>query len=298
MTTNLEEHLAAGMRQEMRTVTLTDDVLGRARRRYRRRAAMVRLGYGLGVIGVAGALVAGLTLNGDSLNGGTAEKAPPIARADTPALRLANAATASDGVSYRIRFTSRGWAIEDGKRTGPGTPTVTEGAFDPRTTTGYARTVVEYGIFTELLINGTRYQGTEPRPDGKTPTGDHEPYSVYGQHPGTFDRLDWGLYQMPVLGATAADPTALLKALRDADATITENPDGTLHFKYINGESVYNGDITLDGNGRIAKVAIAGTWESTIKGRLDKSESEMTIEFSDYGLPVTAERPAKVVPFK
>ena len=292
MTTNLEEHLAAGMRQEMRTVTLTEDVLGRARRRYRRRTAMLRLGYGLGVIGVAGALVAGV-----ALSGGTPEKAPAVAET-SPALRLANAATASDGVSYRIRFTSQAWAIEDGKRTGPGTPTVTDGAFDPKTASGYARTAVEYGIFTELLINGTRYQGTEPRPGGKTPSGEHEPYSVYGQHPGTFDRLDWGLYQMPVLGATAADPTALLKALRDANATITENPDGTVHFSYTNGESVYNGDITLDGNGRIAKVAIAGTWESTVKGRLDKSESEMTIEFSDYGLPVTVERPAKVVPFK
>jgi hypothetical protein len=61
---------------------------------------------------------------------------------------------------------------------------------------------------------------------------------------------------------------------------------------------VYDGDVTLDGNGRISRVAIAGTWESTIKGRLDKSEFVMTIEFSDYGLPVTVERPAKVVPFK
>jgi hypothetical protein len=297
MTTNLEEHLAAGMRQEMRGVALTGDVLGRARRRYRRRAAMVRLGYGLGVVGVAGALVTGVALSGGAPER-TPDKAAPITRAESPALRLANAATASDGVSYRIKFTSQAWAIVDGKRSGPGEPTVTEGAFDPKTATGYARTPNEFGILTELLINGTRYQGTEPRPDGKPLTGDHEAFSVYGQHPGTFDRLDWGLSGNPVLGATAADPAELFKALRDANAVITENPDGTLHFRYTRDESVYDGDVTLDGNGRISRVAIAGTWESTIKGRLDKSEFVMTIEFSDYGLPVTVERPAKVVPFK
>jgi hypothetical protein len=296
MTTHLEEHLAAGMRQETRGIALTDDVLGRARRGYRRRAAVTRLGYGLGVVGVAGALAAGLVLDAPDRE----RKPPSIAQQESPALRLANAATASNSTSYRIRFESKGWAETDGTRHPEGPATVWEGAFDPNTRTGYARHTFEWGVMTELLINGTRYVGTEPRADGKRPPGEHEAYSLYSQYPGTHDRLVYGAAEMPVLNAAAPDPAGLLKALREANATVTEKPDGTLTFSYATatneGSQTFTGDVTLDGNGRIASMVVTVAWESTVKKRLDKGEFVMTTTFSDWGLPVTVERPAKVQP--
>lgn len=298
MSTNLEEQLVAGMRQEVQGVTLTNDVLGRARKRHGRRAALVRLGYGLGVIGVAGALVAGVTLNG-----APADKPPAAADnpATSPALRLAGAATATDSTSYRITYGSKGSATRDGKPAGSAVQPNWEGAFDPKTNTGYARQSLEHGVLTEILVNGTRYIGTEPRPDGVKPTGEHEAFSVYGQYPGTHDRLSFGLGAAGVVAATTPDPTGLLRALKEANATTTEKPDGTLHFRYTvkdTATSVYDGDVTLDGNGRISKVVITGTWESSVKGFLDKGEFVMTLQLSDFGLPVTAERPAKVQPVK
>lgn len=298
MTTNLEEHLAAGMRQETRGIALTDDVLGRARRGYRRRAAVTRLGYGLGVVAVAGALAAGLVLNAPEEE----KKAPSIAQQESPALRLANAATASNSTSYRIRFETKAWAETDGKRHPEGPPVVWEGAFDPNTATGYAKSPFEWGVTTELLINGTRYVGTEPRADGKLPPGEHEQYSLYGQYPGTHDRLAYSAAEMPVLNAAAPDPAGLLKALREANATVTEKPDGILSFSYATtadqGSQTFKGDVTLDGNGRIATMVVVATWETTIKKRLDKGEITMTTRFSDWGLPVTVERPARVQPVK
>ncbi|GIJ68057.1 hypothetical protein [Virgisporangium ochraceum] len=294
MTTDLEEHLAAGMRQETRGIALTDDVLGRARRGYRQRAAVTRLGYGLGVVAVAGALAAGLFVTAPE------QTSDETVAQQSPALRLANAATASNSTSYRIRFETKARASSDGVQQPEGPPVVWEGAFDPNTATGYAKSSFEWGVTTELLIKGTRYVGTEPRADGKLPPGEHEQYSLYGQYPGTHDRLTYGAAEMPVLNAAAPDPAGLLKALREADATVTEKPDGTLTFSYAttadHGSQTFKGDVTLDGTGRIASMVVVATWETTIKKRLDKGEVMMTTTFSDWGLPVTVERPAKVQP--
>jgi hypothetical protein len=56
--------------------------------------------------------------------------------------------------------------------------------------------------------------------------------------------------------------------------------------------------VTLDGSGRIEKLVVTATWETTVKNRLDRGEFVMTTTFSDWGLPVTVERPAKVQPAK
>jgi hypothetical protein len=304
MTTDLEDQLTAGMHQHVRDLTLTGDVLGRARRRYRRRSAVVRLGYGLGVIGVAGALAVGVTVaSGGTDPGG----APPVAgdrpgaKAQPPALRLANAAAATNDTSYRITVSQGGSATRDGAPFGSSPMAVTwEGAFDPRTDTGYARSAFEWGVRTELVINGTRYVGTEPRADGAKPPGEHEAYSRYGQYPGTYDRLSLDDANS-VLGTSSPSPTSLLETLRKVDAGVTEKPDGTLHFEYAlannDGKSFLRGDVTIDA-GRITKIAITGTWESTVKRHLDQGEFSTTIEFADFGLPVTVERPADVVPVR
>ena len=97
-----------------------------------------------------------------------------------------------------------------------------------------------------------------------------------------------------------ADPTELIKSLRAAGAAITQNPDGTLHYRITRDDgtskSTRDGDVTINADGRIARVAVTGTWSSTAKGRLDQGGFARTLELSDYGLTVTVQRPANVVP--
>ncbi|MGV9210886.1 hypothetical protein ACTFTM_03385 [Micromonospora sp. RB23] len=206
-----------------------------------------------------------------------------------PALRLVSAATASENISYRMRLTN----------SGPGGLTY-EGAFDPRTATGYVRVPHDDSIQTELLIDGTRYEGAE-RPQGELPTdkGPGETYGRYGQYPGRYDRLSLQGDGNAVLGAAQPDPAALFAALRSANAMVTENPDGTLRFTYAtadrDGSTSTTGDVTLDRDGRIATVALAVTWESTAKGRLDRGTVTSTLALYDYGVEVTVERPTDVV---
>ena len=91
-----------------------------------------------------------------------------------------------------------------------------EGAFDPRTDTGYLRTPQDDSVGVVLLINGTKYEGAE-RPEGKLPAdkGPGETYGRYGQYPGKYDRLSVSGDPNSALGAAAPDPAALFKALRD-----------------------------------------------------------------------------------
>jgi hypothetical protein len=299
MTIDLEEQLTAGMREEVAGIALTSDVLGEATRRHRRRTAMISLGYGLGVAGLAGVLAVGLTV-GTGAPPRPDPGRPPAGQVQPPALRLANAVAASDDISYRLKVTTAGKASTDGKPSGPGASQTYQGAFDPKTATGYVRMPLEAGVLTELLIGGTRYIGTEPPPNGATPPGPHDPYSQYGQYPGKYDRLSYFLSGDPALSLLTPDPTALLKALKEANATTSENPDGTLHFQYTKqtagGSTVTDGDVTLNADGRIAKVMLAGTWQSTLKGRLDAGEFTTTLELYDYGVAVKVDRPADVVP--
>jgi hypothetical protein len=275
-------------------IALTDDVLRRATRRHQRRTATIRTGSTLGLAGLAVVVAAGLAV------GGRATPPPDAGRAATEqvqpaALRLANAAAASDNISYRLRLTT-------GTQTGNGGATY-EGAFDPKTATGYLRMPQDDSVMTELLVNGTRYIGGEP-PLGPLPAdkGPGEKYGRYGRYPGTYDRLS--LYcsdgSDAVLCAAAPDPSALFKALQNANATITQNPDGTLHFQYttqiMGGSSTISGDVTLNADGRIAKVMLTSAWQTKAKGRLDTGIVTATLELFDYGLKVTVQPPADVVP--
>jgi hypothetical protein len=292
MNTELEERLTESMRHTVDGIALTGDVLGRATRRHQRRVATVRIGYALGVAGLAGVVAVGTTVG----NGGTprqdAGKAP-AAQPAPAALRLVNAAVASDNISYRMRLTTT-------NQSGQGGLTY-EGAFDPRTATGVVRSPRDDSVMTELLIGGTRYIGGEP-PLQKLPAdkGPGEKYGRYGQYPGKHDRLSlYGEADTP-LGAASPDPAALFKALTAVGATTTENPDGTLHFtystKFEKGSSATSGDVTLNADGRIARVAMTSTWQSTIKGRLDTGTAKAILELYDYGVKVQVKRPTDVVP--
>ncbi|MER7893716.1 hypothetical protein ABTX15_28265 [Micromonospora sp. NPDC094482] len=288
----LDEQLAHRLHDivdgEPDSVPPTGALLERGRRARRRRTTtMVSATCALLALGAAtAATVATMPTPGRS--GVTAEGTPP-ARPASPAMELVSAVTASENISYRMRLTNSG---PDGLRY--------EGAFDPTTATGYVRVALDDSIMTELLIAGTRYEGGE-RPHGPLPSdkGPGETYGRYGQHPGTYDRLSLYADGSNVLGAAAPDPAALFAALKSANATITENPDGTLHFEYATsaekGSTTTRGDVTLDGDGRIAKVAITGTWQTTAKGRLDKGTFASTLELFDYGVEVKVNRPTDVV---
>jgi hypothetical protein len=291
MNIDLEERLIESMRHEAGGVILTSDVLGRATRRHRRRTTAIRTVSALGVAGLAGVLVAGLT------SGGTTAPRPPAANQAQPvAMRLAGATAASDDISYRMR-------LRTGFASGPG-PTY-EGAFDPRTDTGYVRRPQDDSVTTELLINGTRYIGGEP-PLRPLPAdkGRGEKYGRYGQYSGKHDSLSLYAGTDPVLSAATPDPASLRKALRNA--TVTENPDGTMHFQYStkwtakfgHGSSTTTGDVTLDRDGRIAKVTTKTGWEATVPGKRgpQKGTATATLELFDYGTPVTVKRPKDVVP--
>jgi hypothetical protein len=291
MNCDLEERLTESMYHTVDGIELTSDVLGRARRRHQRRTTTIRVGYALGAIGLAGVLAAGLTVGGDATPG---QGNGPAGPAQPASLRLANAAAASDNISYRMRLTTTAATFGE----------TYEGAFDPKTTTGYVRKPQDDSVTVELLINGIRYVGGEP-PLGKPPAdkGLGETYGRYGQYPGRYDRLS--LYCADtVLCAAAPDPAALLKVLKQEKATTVQNPDGTLHFEYTTrvkegaGDSSVTrvGDVTLGVDGRIAKVALTATWQSTAKGRLDTGTFTTTLELFDYGLTVLVQRPTDVVP--
>jgi hypothetical protein len=287
---NLEEQLRESMHHRVGGIALTADVLGRATRRHRSHTTKIRIGYGLGATGLAGVLAAGLTL-------GTAPDAarPPAVQAESAGMRLADAAVASDNISYRIRLRI-------------GTLTY-EGAFDPRIDTGYLRSPRDDSVLTEFLVDGTRYIGGEA-PPGKLPADQagqqHETYGRYGQYPGKYDRLSVYGGSDDVVDAASPDPAALFAALRKADATTRRNPDGTLHFEYTrritqassgtDGSSTTAGDVTLDADGRITTVDLTATWKGTSKGRYGTSTHVSRLELSDYGVAVTVKRPADVVP--
>jgi len=303
MTTELEERLLESMHHKVDGIVFSSDVLGRAARRHRRRTTTIRVGYALGVAGLAGALAAGLTVGTGVTPGQHAGRAPAV-QAVPASVRLVNAAAASDNISYRMRsrtICQCGLGVPV-PGTATGQPSLSyEGAFDPRTATGYVREPLDDSVMTELLIDGTRYMGGE-RPAGTLPPdkGPGETYGRYAQYPGKFDRLLLAGGSDPVLGAVTPDPAALVKALKAADATTTENPDGTLHFAYTthsaDGSNTTSGDVTLNADGRIAKVAYTDTWRSTAKGRLAAGTFSATLELFDYGVAVKVQRPTDVVP--
>jgi hypothetical protein len=282
---NLEDHLKDSMRHRVDGIALGSDVLGRATRRHQNHTTKIKIGYGLGAAGLAGVLAAGLTLSG----GPGAARPPAAIQAEPASMILANAAVASENISYRIRLTTDFL--------------VYEGAFDPRTDTGYLRCPKDDSVLTEFLVNGTRYIGGEA-PLGKLPAdkagGKHETYGRYGQYPGKYHRLSIYGGSDGVLEAASPDPAALFAALKKADATTRKNPDGSLRFEYSrkekDGSSATTGTATLTPDGRISTVTLTVAWQTTAKGRLDKGTYSSKLQLSDYGLVVTAKRPADVVP--
>ncbi|MET7952301.1 hypothetical protein [Micromonospora sp. NPDC005324] len=309
MTISLENQLQACMRDEVAGLSFTRDVLAEANRRHRRRTALHRTAYAAGVVGVAGALIATLTVNAAAPTGtndapGAVAERPSSANIDTAQMRLAAAAAASENISYRVKVTT---TIKDklpAEVTLPGRLSrswVTEGAFDPRTTTGYLESpykgelrpyVAARGFSHERLVNGVRYVGSA---DGLAPDSGK---IIWTRYPGKRANIDFGL----ALGegiTNSADPQALFRTLRQAGAKITETSGGTYRFEVqINNVPLRTdvnllvGEVALDADRRIARMVYDRTAIYSVYDEVETLRLKVEIALSDYGAPVEVEPPA------
>jgi hypothetical protein len=305
--TDLEDQLVAGMRDEAAGLALTRDVLGAATRRHRRRVVLHRTAYAAGVAGVAGALAATLTVvapGGTTRSPGPLAERPASATPDTPQLRLAAATTASENTSYRVKVTTtrldklppRDELPEPVARRW-----VTTGAFDPATATGYLDSPstglvppMSVGFLHERLVGGIRYVGGL---DGADPDSGR---IVWTREQGRHTSLNYDVALGGKLGAST-NPQQLFRMLRQAGATVTQNPGGGYHFDVTVQDAAQGiaadrlvGDVTIGGDNRIKTVAYDRTTLWTGHGRFTY-HLHVLVELSGYGLPVKVRAPADFI---
>ncbi|MET8909242.1 hypothetical protein [Micromonospora sp. NPDC004551] len=308
MTIDIEDQLAAGMREQATDLTLTRDVLGAATRRHRRRTALHRTAYAAGVVGVAGALTAALTVGapGDTGSSGpVAGRSAPAAAQQSPQLRLAAAAAASENISYRVKVTTtnKDKLPPSGELPEPVLRSwVTKGALDPATATGYLEKVTTGGLVPpmytsfphERLVDGVKYVGA---PNGSVGSKGE---IVWTREKGKQDSLDYDLAMGGKLGASA-DPGELFRVLRQAGATVSDNPGGGYHFEVTVHDTAQGvaddklvGDVTIGADKRIKTVAYDRVARWQLNGDFTY-HLHVLVEFSDYGLPVKVEVPANAL---
>jgi hypothetical protein len=287
------------MRERVAGIAITTDIVGETLRGQRRRTVTVRTAYAVGVFGLAGALAAGVLATGGTGPTTTPDR-PPMAGAESPQLSLAAAVAASQGISYRVKNTII-WRSQPGSP-----PIVITGAFDPATTTGYLRFASGDGTpwSEERLVDGDLYTGDlihlrtnpsqaagnkpAPSPDQRV-DWTHDPDKKYTSLP--YDA------KPGVLGVVSADPQQLFDALANSGAKISQTGPDKYHFEVaipprtgrtgrIDGKVV--GDVTVGSDHRVAKV----TYEATLRSATETDVVDETLELSDYGTPVSVERPS------
>jgi hypothetical protein len=197
-----------------------------------------------------------------------------VAGAESPELRLAAAVAASQSTSYRVKITIN-------FRSEPGTPPmIIDGGFDPAATTGYLRLVFADGARAEeRLIDGDWYTaatGTDRK-------------MVWAHRPGKYTKL---VYK-PKSGffpAVSTDPQSQFDTLKQSGAKISQTGPDTYHFEAPTNSPKQRksgamiGDVTVGTDQRVANVAYEVVLDATdVLG--------VTMELSDYGVPVTVERP-------
>ena len=260
------------------TMPPTDRLLQRGRRARHRRAALASTS--LAVV-AAGAIAAVAVATHSAAPAVTADRPPATAAsAASPQLELVAAIANSQNISFQLKTTTTGQK-GDGKVTIPAYTYTTQSAFDPATTSGYLRGV-DKNPFEIRLINGVRYMKN----------GEFQ----WWQYKGTYKTLNFA--DDPLRGqiGTSADGEQLFQALREGDAKVSKTGDATYHFEATGsqdgGTVKFVGDITLNGDKRIAKVSY--DWTLTYKQGGFRS-SKVVLEYSDYGAQVTVERPADPV---
>jgi hypothetical protein len=279
MTTFIEEQLTEAMHERVADIAVPDDLISRTLRRQRRRTTATRTAYAGSVVGLAGVLTGGAI----AVHGTAPKHTTPhsFAAEAPPHVRLVAAVSASRATSYRMNNTVIA-------RNLPGHPSYTiDGAFDPTRATGYFRmtAVNGTGFHEERLIAGDLYRG-----DGSP----GQPI-LWSHDPGKHTNLSYDPKVM--LFAVSADPMQLLDALTHSAAAVTQTGPTTYHFaatipvhqdRLINAQLA--GDVTVGSDGRIARVAYQTTLHAT---QNDTTVLDGTLNLSDYGAPVTVERPAR-----
>lgn len=268
----VEERLAASMRDHVAGISLDGDVLTRAGKRHQRRKVVRRSGFG--AVALAVAAVAGFGMAngiGGSAPGSLLQPAIYLGDEGSQA-RLVAAITASQATSYRVTLTVEDvfGAQEKGKKVS------FSGAYDPASDSGYLRS----GNFEERLVNGVHYMII----DGN---GFESPKS----------KVDGLLYEWPgghqFLGVSV-DPQMMLDSMRRRDAKVTETGNGVFHFEMTvarqdpRGKTTIaiNGDVTVGADNRVAKVDYTSQVDGPISLHIKTS-----MEFTDYGAPVRVEKP-------
>jgi len=293
MTNLIEEQLTEGMRERVAGIAVSGDLVGQTVRAQRRRTMLARTAYALGVVGLAGALTAGVLTTGGAGPGATPDR-PPAAGAEPPQVRLAAAITASRDISYRVKNTII-------PRNQPGSPsTVITGAFDPATATGYLRFASGNGTPWEerRLIDGDLYTADllHPRPSPSTtrkPAPSPDQLVDWTHDPGKkYSRLPYD--PKPGVLAASTDPEQLFDALAQSGAKISQIGPDAYHFDVaisprggITGGKVV-GDVTVGSDHRVAKVV----YEVTLRSATEIDLFDATLQLSDYGSPVIVQRPA------
>ncbi|WP_460493034.1 hypothetical protein [Dactylosporangium cerinum] len=293
MTNFIEEQLTEGMRERVAGITITTDLVGQTLRSQRRRTMVTRSAYAVGVVGLAGALAASVLAAGGTGPAATPDR-PSVAGAGSPQLRLAAAVSASQGISYRVKNTII-------VRSQPGSPSmVATGAFDPATTTGYLFFASGDALpwSEQRLVNGDLYTAdlVHLRPIPSNPKGKPTP--------STDQRVDWThdpgkkytnfVYDLKTdVLSLSADPHQLFDALTKSGAKISQTGPDRYHFevaipprKGLTGGTMV-GDVTVGSDKRIAKVV----YQATQRFATETAVLDGTLELSDYGSPVTVERP-------
>jgi hypothetical protein len=270
------------MRDRVAGLEFTTDVLGEATRRHRRRTAVHRTAYAAGVFGLAGAVAAAVAIGATGSPTSNTNR-PASATTASARVQLAAAVKASDNISYQVRVTA-------GTKDKPDSWGTAQGGFDPATATGYLNSS-EPGnpaTYYQRLISGVLFLGSTGSP-------------VWKQEPS-----NGKLQYVDALGGavgSSADPNQLFEALRDIKATITQTSANTYHFESSTRADTKNptvsetlaGDVTLNADKRIAKVAYEVTDKATKNGLVSTSTHEVTLELSGYGTPVKVERPTNVI---
>lgn len=271
MTTLIEDELSAAMRERVADIAVSPDLAGRTVRSHRRRVRITRSLYAGGAVAVATVLAAVVLATPGR---------PPAAGTKPPQLELAAAARASRGISYRVTNTVTNRSL-------PGHPSFTvQGAFDPASTTGYVRTTSTAGGSTwheERLVGGDLY--TADVVDGNAVPWSHDP----GTKHKSLSYVD-----KTGVPAVTTDPEQLIDELTGTGAAVRQTGPHTYHFDVAatvgSASGRVSAEVTVDAGGRIGKVV----YEATLHGPGEPAGGTVldgTLVLSDYGRPVTVERP-------
>ncbi|MBE1484428.1 hypothetical protein [Plantactinospora soyae] len=251
-------------------------------RRGRRRRRMVGVLTGSFAVLAVGALVATTVTQPAT----TSPSSVASAEVQSPQLTLVAAVAESEGISYKVKVTAglKGDPVE----------VTTVGAFDPDTATGYLNSSSREGgnVYQERLANGVRFTGCSGCDD------------TWKQYPGEHDRLAYDRALSGAVGASA-DPQQLFAVLRESGAKITPAGAGSYHFEVsLKSKSsatisdIMIGDVTLNADKRIAKVAYERTTRHEKDGTTSTSTWAVNVELSEYGTAVEVAKPTRVVVVK